>query len=503
MSANGSRATGASFNSGGQAAADLVGAARSAARQGNREKAGRLLQQAVGQNPASAEAWLGLAWLATDLRERELLLRRVLLLDPQNEKALVELARLQGGGTSSKAGARPQKDRLSRWAWGLVAVVAVGLAVVLLAWSPVSRGLASVLFTPTPTASPTATPSPGEMAARFIPKLQAALQEEGWSRALEITAIMQSLDPSGAETQHWAWYAHMQYGRSLVQAEKPQQALGQFEAALGIAPDDVETQLWLGTTQAYLAGRDAYDAGQWAAAIQSLTLVQEKIPDYGNAFPLLVEAYRRLAQAAVDKKDWTTVVNSLSQASGRVMAAPGMTDMLLQAYRQRGIEFEAQKKLQEARKDLEAALALAPGDAEAKAHLDAVMYKLFPPKRIEINISEQRMYVYEGDNLIHKYVISTGLPGRDTAAGHFKVLDKIPMAYSSIWRLKMPNWLGIYYVGGVENGIHALPIRPDGSVMWGGLLGTKQSYGCVILNNQAARELYDWAEIGTKVDIHY
>jgi lipoprotein-anchoring transpeptidase ErfK/SrfK len=77
------------------------------------------------------------------------------------------------------------------------------------------------------------------------------------------------------------------------------------------------------------------------------------------------------------------------------------------------------------------------------------------------------------------------------------------MAYSSIWRLKMPYWLGIYYVGNIENGIHALPIRPDGTVMWGGFLGQKASYGCVILSNQAAKLIYDWADIGTRVDIHY
>jgi lipoprotein-anchoring transpeptidase ErfK/SrfK len=83
------------------------------------------------------------------------------------------------------------------------------------------------------------------------------------------------------------------------------------------------------------------------------------------------------------------------------------------------------------------------------------------------------------------------------------VLDKIPLAYSSIWQLEMPYWLGIYYVGGIENGIHALPIRPDGTVMWGGLLGTRQSYGCVILDTEVARQIYEWAEIGTPVEIRF
>jgi lipoprotein-anchoring transpeptidase ErfK/SrfK len=66
----------------------------------------------------------------------------------------------------------------------------------------------------------------------------------------------------------------------------------------------------------------------------------------------------------------------------------------------------------------------------------------------------------------------------------------------------MPYWLGIYWVQGIENGIHALPIRPNGTVMWGGLLGQRASYGCVILSKSAAKTLYNWADLGTPVHIH-
>ncbi len=66
----------------------------------------------------------------------------------------------------------------------------------------------------------------------------------------------------------------------------------------------------------------------------------------------------------------------------------------------------------------------------------------------------------------------------------------------------MPNWLGIYYVQGIENGFHALPFRPDGSKMWAGLLGQRASYGCIVLGTKAGRTLYKWAEVGTRVDIH-
>ena len=234
-----------------------------------------------------------------------------------------------------------------------------------------------------------------------------------------------------------------------------------------------------------------------------LTQAHELLPEYADLAARVIEAYRRQGVAAIQSGDWAGAIQSLTQARGRAPDDPDLTALLATAYRQRGIAWQEQDKLEKARTDLETALALQPNDEKAKTHYDEVMYILFPPKRIEIDISSQRFYAYHGDRLIYNFPTSTGLPGRDTAVGHFKVQSKIPMAYSSIWRLNMPYWLGIYYVGRVENGIHALPIRPDGSVMWGGLLGQKASYGCVILSTYAARIIYEWADIGTPVDIHY
>jgi hypothetical protein len=85
--------------------------------------------------------------------------------------------------------------------------------------------------------------------------------------------------------------------------------------------------------------------------------------------------------------------------------------------------------------------------------------------------------------------------------GSYQVLDKIPMAYASTWNLKMPYWLGIYWAGTLENGIHALPILPSGQKLWDGYLGQRVSYGCIILSTEAAKTIYDWAEVGTPVII--
>lgn len=123
-------------------------------------------------------------------------------------------------------------------------------------------------------------------------------------------------------------------------------------------------------------------------------------------------------------------------------------------------------------------------------------------KYILVDISEQHMYVYEGDTLIYSFVASTGI-NNGTRAGMFAVQSKIPNAYGSTWDIWMPNWLGIYWSGGLENGIHALPILPNGATLWEGYLGSPVSYGCVVLGTYESQLLYEWAEIGTPVEIRW
>ncbi len=122
-------------------------------------------------------------------------------------------------------------------------------------------------------------------------------------------------------------------------------------------------------------------------------------------------------------------------------------------------------------------------------------------KRIVVDLSEQRMYVYQNGQLLWKWLVSTGRPGQATAVGHYRVLNKIPNAYAYTWSLQMPYWLGIYWAGSLQNGIHALPIQANGQRLWAGYLGQRVSFGCIILGTENARTLYNWAAVGTPVDI--
>ena len=133
---------------------------------------------------------------------------------------------------------------------------------------------------------------------------------------------------------------------------------------------------------------------------------------------------------------------------------------------------------------------------------DLLPLPVVPNKRIVIDISEQRMTVYEDGQLIHTYIVSTGISNSPTMAGIFQIQTHEINAYASNWDLYMPHFLGIYEAWpDFMNGIHGLPLLSSGVRLWASTLGSPASYGCIILDLAAAEDLYNWADPGVVVEI--
>ena len=127
---------------------------------------------------------------------------------------------------------------------------------------------------------------------------------------------------------------------------------------------------------------------------------------------------------------------------------------------------------------------------------------LVPGKRIDVDLWGQRVHAYEDEELVFDFTCSSGITSTPTLAGQFQVLFKEDVAFASKWSLDMPYFLAIHQEGpGFYNGIHQLPIRADGSRLWAGSLGWPASYGCIILGIEDAKELCEWAPVGTYVQI--
>ena len=119
-----------------------------------------------------------------------------------------------------------------------------------------------------------------------------------------------------------------------------------------------------------------------------------------------------------------------------------------------------------------------------------------------VSVSKQTCWLYRGRQLLYTWRCSTGRPGYPTRYGTFRIQSKIPIAYGSAWNIYMPYWLGIYWAGSTENGIHGLPWdAATGAKVWQGLVGQPVTFGYIMLEDWAASILFEMAYIGMPVII--
>lgn len=125
-------------------------------------------------------------------------------------------------------------------------------------------------------------------------------------------------------------------------------------------------------------------------------------------------------------------------------------------------------------------------------------------KRIVVSISQQRVRVFDHDELKWDWPASTGIDSSPTAPGVFQIQSHEMNAYATNWDLWMPNFMGVYRPvpdSDFMNGFHGFPTRNDYNLLWTGDLGRKVTYGCILLGSDNAAALYDWAEEGVVVEI--
>jgi len=325
---------------------------------------------------------------------------------------------------------------------------------------PILEVAASWLATPTPTPPPTPTPTAEERVETILVSLEDSWAKEDWPIVIARLQAAKATAPLHPMVEEKLFAAYYNQATALVRLDRMEESLEHFDAALALRPSDPQVLQARLNAASYLAGYRAFHNRDWQATIAALMPLYEMDEGYKDVAVLLAEA----------------------------------------RYHE-GLARQEAGLLKEAKASHEAALAVKADHQGSQAKLEEVLALLPPSKRIEIDLSEQHLYAWEDDELIFSWVCSTGEPGRPTVAGEYSVLVKIPLAYASTWDLHMPYWLGIYWAGGSQNGIHALPILSNGQRLWDGYLGQRVSYGCVILGTEEAKTLYEWAEVGTPVRI--
>jgi LysM repeat protein len=129
---------------------------------------------------------------------------------------------------------------------------------------------------------------------------------------------------------------------------------------------------------------------------------------------------------------------------------------------------------------------------------------IHPDKRLVVSMREQRVRGYERGQLVFDWPASTGISSSPTWPGVYQVLSHVENAYAGNWDLWMPYFIGVYRpVPGADftNGFHGFPTRGGSQLLWTDSLGTRVTYGCILVSNTHARTLFTWAELGVVVEI--
>ena len=139
---------------------------------------------------------------------------------------------------------------------------------------------------------------------------------------------------------------------------------------------------------------------------------------------------------------------------------------------------------------------LDPADLERDfIPVNVVSFPPLPPeKRVLVSLADQQMWVFEGDTILQRFLVSTGTWGHRTPTGNYKVRNQALRAYS----VKYDAWM-----------LHWMAITPNGAFGMHSLLGTSYlrklgsvaSHGCIRLSHEDAEWLYNWVDIGTPVEI--
>ncbi len=441
-----------------EAAQEALKQGKRAAAEGRQNEARRFVSRALELDPRLVDAWVWQGWLTEISGQAETCFRQALHLQPDNRAAQAGLHALARNESWASAASGSTSYGWRAMLAGLILLVGVGM---FWQWSPASVG-AGTRQQPEPSAS--ATPRAG---AVYRADAEIAWSHGREEEAMQLWEKTLAAEPNDSRLRARLLKLYTTRATASLQNRLPDQARPFLERAVSLSPDDKALTGEYEALQTYLAGRDALRGGDLDTASAKLAALYAQDPYYLDTVDLLYQTYMAKGDTLRETKQWMEAREAYANA-----------------LRYHPHDSAAQQKAADM-----AEMAARPTPTPR------------PAKRIVIDISEQHFYAYEGDHLVYSLVTSTGEPGRPTKPGHYHVQSKIRNARSNVWHLWMPYWLGIYWVGNIENGIHGLPVLDNGGKLWAGYLGQRVSFGCVILDDDAAKKLFDWAEIGTDVVI--
>lgn len=137
----------------------------------------------------------------------------------------------------------------------------------------------------------------------------------------------------------------------------------------------------------------------------------------------------------------------------------------------------------------------------------AVLFLFFPTtadaqiitdkKLITVDRGKQMLYAWEGGKIVNQTPVSTGMYYTPTVKGSFSIRRKVPL---QDMKGSYPPYEP-YYIKNVPNVMYFYGAYAIHGVYWHNSFGSRASHGCVNVPVTFSKWLYDWADMGTRVEV--
>lgn len=420
-------------------AAALMQQARTAIREGRLVEARRLLRQVVREEPQNHAAWLLLARATPDANLSAQYIERAYLLRP--DSPLVQRAQDDLLASDKPA----PSGRSFDWRTALLAMGIVMLLGLLAGF--VSGGAWEHVFAlqnkevdPLAAAPVESIPEEAETVSQSIPNTAIKMPSD-----TDSMATAESIEDTNTPA-------------IIATAERPQEIESNHES-----------------------GEDSQDVGE-------LILEPAAIADPGQALPSVILHGIETETASTNDEDasGTEVGNESTIAD-----AAELEDSAIDTAVDQGDEI-AEEKQDLARVEREAV------DAENAAADEPISSEPDDGRWIDVNLTTQTLVAYEGETPVLQALVSSGMWQFPTVTGEFRTW----MKYES---QDMTGYhLGYNY--SLEDVPYVMYFFEDYAIhgaYWHNSFGTPMSHGCVNVTPLDAEWLFNWAPLGTVVNVHH
>lgn len=118
-------------------------------------------------------------------------------------------------------------------------------------------------------------------------------------------------------------------------------------------------------------------------------------------------------------------------------------------------------------------------------------------KLITVDIGKQTLYAWEGGKIVYETKVSTGMRKAPTVTGSFKVRRKLALQDMR----GNDKFYGPYYIKEVPYVMYFYQGYAIHGTYWHNKFGARASHGCVNVPVASAEWLYNWADMGTQIEV--